>query len=129
MSRLRGVAEDLWVDQQLGYTDVHALLERLQQEGLLEMGLALGLVLEWPPEWGLRPRYREFFEFPQALLASFRAGHHASPLTAHATKQSVGAARRHKMPRTHKAGPALLTRAIRQKHSSQERTRRCQTRP
>ncbi|MBV9354313.1 MAG: toprim domain-containing protein, partial [Chloroflexi bacterium] len=43
------------------YADGHTLLERLQREGLLEIGIQLGLVVERPPEWGPGPGYREFF--------------------------------------------------------------------
>jgi len=59
--RERGVKDRLAAEQQLGYADGHALLERLQHEGVLEVGIKLGLVLERPPEWGPGPRYREFF--------------------------------------------------------------------
>jgi DNA primase len=59
--RARGVPERLAADQQLGYADGRALLERLQCEGVLEVGIELGLVLERPQEWGPGPRYREFF--------------------------------------------------------------------
>jgi DNA primase len=58
----RGVPEDLAANQQLGYADGRSLLERLQQEdGSLDVGIELGLVLERPAEWGPGPRYREFF--------------------------------------------------------------------
>jgi DNA primase len=59
--RRRGVPDDLAAQQQLGYADGHTLLERLQQETLLEVGVELGLVLERPPAWGPGPRFREFF--------------------------------------------------------------------
>jgi DNA primase len=59
--RRRGIPDDLVADQQLGYADGSSLLARLQQEGLLEVGIDLGLVLERPPHWGPGPRYREFF--------------------------------------------------------------------
>jgi DNA primase len=48
----RGVPDAPAADQQLGYADGRALLERLQQEALLDVGLGVGLVLERPPEWG-----------------------------------------------------------------------------
>jgi DNA primase len=59
--RRRGIPDALAADHQVGYADGRALLERLQQEALLEVGIELGLVLERPPEWGPGPRYREFF--------------------------------------------------------------------
>lgn len=47
--------------QQLGYADGRALLGRLEREGLLEVGLGLGLILERPADWDPGPRFREFF--------------------------------------------------------------------
>jgi DNA primase len=59
--RRRGIPDDLAADQQVGYADGRALLERLQKDALLEVGIELGLVLERPTEWGPGPRFREFF--------------------------------------------------------------------
>jgi DNA primase len=71
--RRRGVPDELAAEQQLGYADGHALLERLQCEGLLEVGIQLGLVVERPPEWGPGPRYREFFA-DRLLVPELRQG-------------------------------------------------------
>jgi DNA primase len=60
-------------DQQLGYADGHAFLDRLEREGLLDVGLDLGLILERPPDWGLGPRYREFFS-DRVIIPELRGG-------------------------------------------------------
>jgi DNA primase len=59
--RGRGVPDALAHDQRLGYADGTALIERLRQESLLDVGVRLGMVLKRPPDWGAGPPYREFF--------------------------------------------------------------------
>lgn len=71
--RRRAVPESLMRDQQLGYADGHALIERLRRECLLDVAEALGLVLARPPEWGTGPPYREFFRH-RVVIPELRQG-------------------------------------------------------